>query len=79
MWFWGTDSSVPPEVRAQLFLVGAANTSAGLGLCKDEWAVPDPGMPPYWPHQLYVREAYRLVGDWVFTEHAPPPDIAVRS
>ena len=37
---------------------------AGWGLCADEFA--DTGG---WPHQLYVRDARRLVGEYVLCEH----------
>ncbi|HEY3542006.1 MAG TPA: FAD-dependent oxidoreductase [Gaiellaceae bacterium] len=36
----------------------------GWGLCSDEFV--DTGG---WPHQLYVREGRRLLGDYVLTEH----------
>jgi hypothetical protein len=48
---------------------------AGWGLCADEFA--DTGG---WPHQLYVRDARRLCGEYVLTEHdlvqaRPQPDV----
>ncbi len=53
--FLQTDRSVPNEIRAE---------AGTLGLCRDEFS--ERGG---WPEQLYVREARRLVGDHVFTEH----------
>lgn len=67
IWFLSTDAAVPPTVRAEM---------RGYGLCGDEWADTD---PPFFPHQLYVREARRLVGDFVLTQNVPPPAMLNRS
>src|ERR1043165_9397888 len=55
MWFLANDERVPEGIRAQV---------AAFGLAKSNF--PETGG---WPHQLYVREARRLIGELVMTEH----------
>ncbi len=56
-WFWflANDPSAPHSVRHEIRL---------WGLCRDEFE--ETGG---WPYQLYVREARRMVADYVITEH----------
>ncbi|MFN7564022.1 MAG: FAD-dependent oxidoreductase [Prosthecobacter sp.] len=55
LYFLATDKRVPEKVRKDM---------QRFGLPKDEF--PDTAG---WPHQLYIREARRMVSDLVLTEH----------
>jgi hypothetical protein len=55
IYFIGNDERVPGHLREEM---------QSWGYCTDEFL--DTGG---WPHQLYVREARRLVGEYVMTEH----------
>ena len=57
MWTLANDPRVPAPIRDRV---------AQWGTCKDEFA---DGLGGGWQTQLYVREARRLVGDVVMTEH----------
>ncbi len=55
LWFLANDSAVPPAIRAR---------ASKLGLVKGEFQ-----RSGHWPPMLYVREARRMVGESLLTEH----------
>ena len=63
LYLLATDAAVPARIRDEL---------AEFGLPRDEFADTD-----HWPHQLYVREAARMVGEHVLTQHDLRSDRAV--
>ncbi|MCA1569362.1 MAG: FAD-dependent oxidoreductase [Chloroflexi bacterium] len=63
LYLLATDAAVPARIRDEV---------SAFGLAADEFADTE-----HWPHQLYVREAVRMIGEHVLTEHDLRTDASV--
>lgn len=63
VYFLANNSRVPGHIRKEM---------RSWGYCPDEFLDTDG-----WPHQLYVREARRMIGEYVMTEHHCVGDVVV--